>query len=81
MTAPDSSVLIAGFIPSHRFHEAASSALAEVRANGSLIAHTIAETYAVLSAPGGVYRVEPDLVVAYLGQFVMVPDDPERTEP
>lgn len=70
MTAPDTSVLVAGFVSGHRFHEAALSALAEVRAGGSLIAHTTAETYAVLSAPGGVYRVEPHAVMAYLDQFL-----------
>jgi hypothetical protein len=34
MTAPDSSVLIAGFVPSHRFHEAALPSLAEVATRG-----------------------------------------------
>lgn len=75
MIAPDSSVLVAGFVTGHRFHGAAVSALAEVRSGGCLVAHTMAETYAVLSAPGGVYRVEPGAVVAYLDQFV------ERTSP
>lgn len=70
MIAPDSSVLVAGFVSGHRFHEAALAALSEVRASGSLIAHTAAETYAVLSAPGGVYRAEPHAVVAYLDQFL-----------
>lgn len=70
MIAPDSSVLIAGFIPSHRFHEVAISALAEVRADGCLVAHTTAETYSVLSAPAGPYRVEPSAVLAYLEQFL-----------
>jgi predicted nucleic acid-binding protein len=68
--APDSSVLVAGFVAGHRFHEAAASALVEVRSGGCLVAHTMAETYAVLSAPGGAYRAEPDAVVAYLDQFV-----------
>ena len=70
MIAPDSSVLVAGFVSGHRFHDVALSALSEVRAGGSLIAHTTAETYSVLSAPGGVYRVEPHAIVAYLDQFL-----------
>lgn len=70
MIVPDSSVLVAGFVPGHRFHEAALSALAEVRSSGSLIAHTTAETFAVLSGPGGIYRAKADAVVAYLGQFL-----------
>ncbi len=71
MTAPDSSVLIAGFVPSHRFHEAVLPSLAEVvRGGGGLIAHTIAETYSVLSSPAGPYRAEPSAVVAYLEQFL-----------
>jgi predicted nucleic acid-binding protein len=70
VTAPDSSVLIAGFIPSHRFHEAALPSLAEVAAHGSLIGHTMAETYSVLSTPGGIYRAEPRSVVEYLDQFL-----------
>jgi predicted nucleic acid-binding protein len=68
--APDSSVLIAGFVSTHRFHEAVLSPLAEVKARGGLIAHTIAEAYSVLSAPGGIYRAEPESVVAYLDQFL-----------
>jgi predicted nucleic acid-binding protein len=68
--APDSSVLIAGFVSSHRFHEAALPSLAEVAARGSLIAHTIAETYSVLSTPGGIYRADPRPVVEYLDQFL-----------
>lgn len=68
--APDTSVLVAGFVPGHRFHDAAASALAEVRAEGCLVAHTLAETFAVLSAPSGPYRVEPGAVVVYLDQFL-----------
>lgn len=70
MIAPDTSVLIAGFVPNHEFHNAAEIALAEVRGNGCLIAHTMAETFSVLSASGGVYRVEPNAVAAYLQQFL-----------
>jgi predicted nucleic acid-binding protein len=67
---PDSSVLVAGFVVEHRFHRVAEAAVAEVRAEGRLVAHTMAETYAVLSAPGGVYRVGPDSVAAYLDKFL-----------
>lgn len=70
MIAPDTSVLIAGFVPDHPSHAVAEPALAEVRAEGCLIAHTTAEAYAVLSAPGGVYRVTPDAVVTYLDDFL-----------
>lgn len=68
--APDSSVLIAGFVSSHRFHQAVLLSLAEVAERGSLIAHTIAEAYSVLSAPGGIYRAEPRAVFDYLDQFL-----------
>ena len=64
--APDTSVLVAGFVADHPFRDAAETALVEVRDGGCLVAHTMAETYAVLSAPGGVYRVAPGLVMGYL---------------
>lgn len=70
MIVPDTSVLVAGFVSSHHFHQVAVSALAGVRREGGLIAHTTAETYAVLSGSGGVYRVEPSAAVAYLDQFL-----------
>lgn len=70
MIVPDTSVLVAGFVGSHRFHEAAESALVEVRTDGCLIAHTMAETFGVLSGPRGVYRVEPTAVATYLDQFL-----------
>lgn len=70
MIAPDTSVLVAGFIPGHRFHPEAVSTLVEVKAEGCLVAHTMAETYSVLSSPSGPYRVEPEAVVAYLDQFL-----------
>ncbi|HEU4393793.1 MAG TPA: PIN domain-containing protein [Solirubrobacterales bacterium] len=75
MIAPDSSVLVAGFDPRHSFHPEAVSALVDIKANGRLMAHTMAETYAVLSSPSGPFRVEPGAVVAYLDQFL------ERGEP
>lgn len=68
--APDSSVLIAGFVPSHRFHQVVLPSLAEVAERGGLIAHTIAEAYSVLSAPAGIYRAEPGAVLDYLDQFL-----------
>jgi predicted nucleic acid-binding protein len=70
MIVPDSSVLVAGFVVEHHFHDAAAAAVAEVRAGGRLVAHTMAEAYAVLSAPGGVYRAEPGVAVAYLDEFL-----------
>ena len=70
MIAPDTSVLIAGFVSSHRFHRDVLPSLAKVREEGNLIAHTIAEAYSVLTATGGVYRAEPGAVLAYLDQFV-----------
>lgn len=45
-------------------------ALAEVRAEGCLVAHTMAETYAVLSSPSGPYRIEPGAALPYLDQFL-----------
>jgi predicted nucleic acid-binding protein len=62
----DTSVLVAGFTSDHPFFAVAEPALVEVREQGRLAAHTMAETYAVLSAPGGVYRAEPGTVLAYL---------------
>ncbi len=70
MIVPDTSVLVAGFVVEHRFHGAAESAVSEVRSEGHLVAHTMAETYAVLSAPGSVYRTEPEAVVSYLDEFL-----------
>lgn len=70
MIAPDTSVLIAGFDSTHPFFAQAETALAEVKRAGRLIAHTIAETFAVLSAPAGPYPALPDDVVVYLRQFL-----------
>lgn len=79
MNVPDTSVLVAGFVSSHRFNRDALPALGQVRRRGNLIAHTIAEAYSVLSAAGGVYRAEPNAVGAYLGQFVS--DEPIPVRP
>lgn len=70
MIAPDTSVLIAGFIPDHPFYGVAEVALTEVREDGRLLAHTMAETYAVLSGPAKGFRVKPGVVVAYLDEFL-----------
>jgi predicted nucleic acid-binding protein len=78
MIAPDTSVLIAGFIPDHRFHAAAEGVLTQVREEGRLIAHTMAETYAVLSGPADVFRVEPGVVMAYLDELL---EDAEPIQP
>jgi predicted nucleic acid-binding protein len=66
MIAPDASVLIPGYVVEHRFHASAQAVVGEVREAGRLIAHTMAESYSVLSSPSGFYRVEPSAVVAYL---------------
>lgn len=70
MIAPDTSVLIAGFDSTHPFFAEAESALAEVRTAGRLVAHTIAETFAVLSAASGPYPALPEDVIAYLQPFL-----------
>ena len=66
MIVPDSSVLVAGYVADHDFYDVAKAVVFEVRAEGRLLAHTMAETYAVLSAPAGVYRVDPAAVLEYL---------------
>jgi predicted nucleic acid-binding protein len=60
-------VLIAGFAPEHPFHDAAEDPLQTVRKQGGLIAHTMAETYSVLT--GRVYGHPPTHVLEYLRQF------------
>ncbi len=42
-------MLVAGADPQHPFFDAAAAALATVRSPGVLVAHTIAETHAVLT--------------------------------
>ncbi len=66
MIVPDSSVLVAGYVAEHDFYDVAKAAVFEVRTEGRLVAHTMAETYALLSAPAGVYRVDPPAVLEYL---------------
>jgi hypothetical protein len=50
---PDTSVIVAGFDPHHRFHAEAVPALVDVKASGRLVANTMAEAYAVLSSSSG----------------------------
>ncbi|MGI8593029.1 MAG: PIN domain-containing protein [Solirubrobacteraceae bacterium] len=78
MTAPDTSVLVAGFDSSHPFHEHTQVALSEVRRSGRLVAHTIAETFAVLTAVGP-YALPGATVLAYLDRFL--DRDPIGLEP
>lgn len=79
MITPDTSVLIAGFDSTHPFFSEAGAALAEVRRQGRLVAHTIAETFAVLSAPNGPYPAVPEDVMAFLQPFL--DRDPIGIEP
>lgn len=67
MIAPDSSVLVAGSETAHVHHEPAAATLAEVARRGSLIAHTLAETYSTLTGPA--FAEAPRTVQAYLEQF------------
>lgn len=67
MIAPDSSVLIAGYAPEHPFYDEASHSLSSVRQMGRLIAHTMAETYSVLT---GRYPHPSANVLEYLSQFL-----------
>ena len=68
LIAPDSSVLIAGADPNHPFSKQATAVLVEVRDRGRLVAHTLAETYAVLSSAA--YNHSPTRIVEYLRQFL-----------
>jgi predicted nucleic acid-binding protein len=70
MIVPDSSVLVAGFVVDHPAYDVARATVAAVRTDGRLVAHTMAETYAVLSAPGGVYRAEPGAALEYLDDLL-----------
>ena len=70
MIVPDTSVLVAGFDHTHPFFPRATPALAEVTRMGRLVAHTVAETFAVLSTAGGPYPAEPGDVVAYLAPYL-----------
>ncbi len=63
MIAPDTSVLVAGFATWHEAHESAVRAL---NRGVHLIAHTVVETYSVLTRLPPPHRVAPDVVHAYL---------------
>lgn len=67
VAAPDSSTLIAGYAPEHPFYEAASESLLGVSESGRLIAHTMAETFSVLTSR---YSHPPGHVLRYLNQFL-----------
>lgn len=78
MIVPDSSVLVAGYVVDHCFHDVARAAVSEVRVEGRLVAHTMAEAYSVLSAPRGFYRGEPKAVLEYLTRLL---DDSPPIQP
>jgi toxin FitB len=78
LIVPDTSVLVSGFTAAHPFYAVAEPALIEVREEGGLAAHTMAEAYSVLSARGGVYRAEPELVLEYLNELL---DDSPPIQP
>lgn len=61
--APDTSVLIAGFATWHEAHDSAVHAL---NRGVHLIAHTVLETYSVLTRLPPPHRVNPVVVHAYL---------------
>lgn len=65
--APDSSVLVAGFWAPHEAFDRAQAGLERVLDGGRLIAHTIAETYATLTAAP--FDVGGDPAISYLEQF------------
>lgn len=67
-TAPDTSVLVAGFDPNRESHDRAAESLVAVRDRGVLVAHTIAECYAVLTSSA--FLAPPAQVRAYLDQFL-----------
>lgn len=68
MTAPDSSVLVAGADPGHPFHGDVLGELGTVRDAGVLVAHTVAEVTAVLT--GAAYGNPAERVREYLAQFL-----------
>lgn len=68
MTAPDTSVLIAGYDPTHPFFDRAIAALGTVREEGALVAHTLAEAHAVLT--GAAFGRSGAHLAEYVGQFL-----------
>jgi toxin FitB len=63
--------LIAGFSPEHPFHGTVEAPLRAARKKGRLIAHTMAETYSVLT--GQAYGHPPANVLGFLEQFLQRP--------
>lgn len=68
LIAPDSSVLIAGATPGHQFYEQAEAVLPTIRSKGRLIAHTMAETFSILTRQSN--SRPPAQVIRYLDQFL-----------
>jgi predicted nucleic acid-binding protein len=60
---PDTSVLVAGFATWHEAHESAARAL---NRGVRLVAHTVVETYSVLTRLPPPHRIAPEVVHAYL---------------
>ncbi len=71
MIAPDTSVLIAGAVLGHPFFDRAIAALATVRDEGALVAHTLAEANAVLT--GAAFGRSGAQVAEYLRPFLHSP--------
>jgi predicted nucleic acid-binding protein len=68
LITPDSSVLIAGATPGHQFYRQAAEVLPTARSKGRLIAHTMAETFSVLTRQS--HSRPPERVLRYLDQFL-----------
>ncbi len=64
MIAADTSVLVAAFASWHESHSAAQEALRGAR----LVAHSVVETYSVLTRLPPPHRVVPDLAARFLRQ-------------
>jgi predicted nucleic acid-binding protein len=68
LITPDSSVLIAASIPEHQFNRQAAAVLPAIRSTGRLIAHTMAETFSILTRQPTPHP--PMRVLRYLDQFL-----------
>lgn len=68
MIAPDSSVLIAGSGTTHPHYDVARAELLGLERRGRLVAHTLAETFAVLTSSA--FGEPAGRVLAYLAQFL-----------
>lgn len=71
MIVPDSSVLVAGAEPAHPHFENAADELPAVRSDGFLLAHTMAECFAVLTSSA--FQRPAQHVQGYLEQFTSRP--------